>query len=67
MSSHLINKQGGAFKRRRAVFVSKDEQLQLLKDLIEQCQFACSELIHITRRAASEVANCRSGEWLAHR
>jgi len=48
-SYHTINKQGKANEYKLAEFLSRNGQLLLpMVDLIEQCKFACDELIDIT-------------------
>jgi hypothetical protein len=53
-SYHTINKQGKTNERNLAEFPSKNRQLLL--DLIEQCQWACDQLMDITGRAAIKAA-----------
>lgn len=55
---HTIKKQGRANEEKLVNFLSKNGQLLLpMVDLIEQCQWACDELIEVTGPAA-----CAFGE-----
>jgi len=65
-SYHTINKQGKANERKLAEFLSKNGQLLLpMVDLIEQCQWACDELIEVTGRAAIQAVLQLSAEQAA--
>jgi hypothetical protein len=62
-SYHTINKQGKANERLLAEFLSKNGQLLLpMVDLIEQCKWACDELIDFTGRAAIQAVLRLSAE-----
>jgi len=65
-SYHTINKQGKANERKLADLLSKSGQLLLpMVDLIEQCQWACDELIDVTGRAAIQAVLQLSAEQVA--
>jgi transposase-like protein len=65
-SYHTINKQGKANEEKLAEFLSKNGQLLLpMVDLIEQCQWACDELIDVTGRAAIQAVLQLSAEQVA--
>ena len=65
-SYHTINKQGKANERKLAEFLSKNGQLLLpMVGLIEQCQWACDELIDVTGRAAIHAVLQLSAEQVA--
>jgi len=65
-SYHTINKQGKANEYKLAEFLSRNGQLLLpMVDLIEQCKFACDELIDITGRAAIQAVLRLSAEQVA--
>ena len=65
-SYHTINKQGKANEQKLAEFLSKNGQLLLpMVDLVEQCQWACDELIDITGRAAIQAVLQLSAEQVA--
>ena len=55
-SYHTINKQGKANEVKLTEFLSHHGQLLLpMVDLIEQCQYACDELIDVAGRAAIQA------------
>jgi transposase-like protein len=63
---HTINKQGNANEKKLTEFLSRSGQLLLpMVDLIEQCQFACDELIDVTGRAAIQAVLQMSAEQVA--
>jgi hypothetical protein len=65
-SYQTINKQGKANEGKLAEFLSKNGQLLLpMVDLIEQCQWACDELIDVTGRAAIQAVLQLSAEQVA--
>ena len=65
-SYHTINKQGKVNERKLAEFFCKNGQLLLpMVDLIEQCQWACDELIDVTGRAAIQAVLRLSAEQVA--
>ena len=65
-SYHTINKQGKANERKLAEFLSRNGQMLLpMVDLIEQCQWACDELIDVTGRAAIQAVLQLSAEQVA--
>lgn len=62
-SYHTIDKQGKANERKLTEFLSKNGQMLLpMVDLIEQCQWACDELIDVTGRAAIQAVLRLSAE-----
>jgi putative transposase len=55
-SYHTIGKQGKVNEQELAGFLARSGQILLpMVDLIEQCQWACDELIDVTGRAAIEA------------
>jgi len=65
-SYHTIDKQGKANEQELAEFLSRNGQLLLpMVDLIEQCQWACDELIDVTGRAAIQAVLQLSAEQVA--
>jgi len=65
-SYHTINKQGKVNEQKLAEFLSKNGQMLLpMVDLIEQCQWACDELIDVTGRAAIQAVLQLSAEQVA--
>jgi len=65
-SYHTIDKQGKASEQKLVEFLSKNGQLLLpMVDLIEQCQWACDELIDVTGRAAIQAVLRLSAEQVA--
>jgi len=65
-SYHTIHKQGKANERKLTEFLSKNGQLLLpMVDLIEQCRWACDELIDVTGRAAIQAVLQLSAEQVA--
>jgi hypothetical protein len=65
-SYHTIDKQGKASEQKLVEFLSKNGQLLLpMVDLIEQCQWACDELIEVTGRAAIQAVLRLSAEQVA--
>jgi putative transposase len=65
-SYHTISKQGKANEQRLADFFSKNGQLLLpMVDLIEQCQWACDDLIDVTGRATIQAVLRLSAEQVA--
>jgi transposase-like protein len=65
-SYHTIDKEGKANERKLAEFLSRRGQLLLpMVDLIEQCQWACDELIVVTGRAAIQAVLQLSAEQVA--
>ena len=65
-SYHTINKQGKTNEHKLAEFLSRNGQFLLpMVDLIEQCQFACDELIDVTGRAAIQAVLQMSAEQVA--
>jgi transposase-like protein len=55
-SYHTIGKQGKVKEQELTEFLSKNGQFVLpMVDLIEQCQWACEELIDVTGRAAIQA------------
>ena len=63
---HTINKQGKANEQRLTEFLSKNGQSLLpMVDLIEECQWACDELIAVTGRAAIQAVLHLSAEHVA--
>ena len=63
---HTINKQGKANEQRLTEFLSKNGQSLLpMVDLIEECQWACDELIAVTGRAALQAVLHLSAEHVA--
>src|SRR5688572_20330762 len=65
-SYHTITKQGKANERKLAEFLSKNGQSLLpMVDLIEQCQWACDDLIDVTGRAAIQAVLQLSAEQVA--
>jgi len=58
--------EGKANEEKLAEFLSKNGQLLLpMVDLIEQCQWACDELIDVTGRAAIQAVLQLSAEQVA--
>ena len=65
-SYHTINKQGKVNEQKLAEFLSRNGQMLLpMVDLIEQCQWACDELIDVTGRAAIQAVLQLSAEQVA--
>lgn len=65
-SYHTIDKEGKANEQKLAEFLSRSGQLLLpMVDLIEQCQWACDELIVVTGRAAIQAVLQLSAEQVA--
>jgi hypothetical protein len=65
-SYHTVNKQGKVNEQKLAEFLSRSGQMLLpMVDLIEQCQWACDELIDVTGRAAFQEQSCnyRLSRW----
>lgn len=63
---HTIETQRKASEAKLAEFLAKNGQLLLpMVDLIEQCQWACDELIEVTGRAAIQAVLQLSAEQVA--